>query len=287
MEVALLFETYERLMASGQLIDFGDLVAQPVRLVEADPEVRLALKARHQHVLVDEYQDVNRASVRLLKAIVSDGRNLWVVGDARQSIYRFRGASATNMARFAADFPGAQVRRLGVNYRSVQEVVDVFTAFSCTMKAAASALPLQLTANRGVSNAPPEFRVVRSTDDEISAMAAAIQAQHEAGIPYRRQALLCASNARLSEIAEGLEERGLPVLHLGSLFERPEVKDLLALLSMLFDQRNNRTDVDLTAQAGDPSPKGPEHCTERAFRRLRAQSGGAGVSTVPQLLYLW
>ena len=235
LEVALLFETYERLMASGKLIDFGDLVAQPVRLVETDVEVREALKARHQHVLVDEYQDVNRASVRLLKAIVGDGRNLWVVGDARQSIYRFRGASATNMAQFAADFPGAQVRQLAVNYRSVQEVVSVFTAFSSTMKASAGALPLQLTADRGTVDTLPEFRVVRSTDDEISAVAAVIQAQQETGISYRKQALLCASNARLSDIAEGLEARGIPVLHLGSLFERPEIKDLLALLSMLTD----------------------------------------------------
>lgn len=235
LEVALLFETYERLMATGQLIDFGDLVAQPVRLVETDAEVRVALKARHQHVLVDEYQDVNRASVRLLKAIAGDGRNLWVVGDARQSIYRFRGASATNMAQFSMDFPGAQVRQLGANYRSGQEVIDVFTAFSATMKASMGALPLQLTADRGVLSAQPEFRVVSSTDDEISAVAAVIQAQQEAGIPYRKQALLSASNARLSDIAEGLEARGIPVLHLGSLFERPEIKDLLALLSMLTD----------------------------------------------------
>ncbi|MHB1214222.1 MAG: UvrD-helicase domain-containing protein [Thiobacillus sp.] len=235
LEVALLFETYERLMSSRKLIDFGDLVAQPVRLVETDVEVRGALRARHQHVLVDEYQDVNRASIRLLKAIVGDGRNLWVVGDARQSIYRFRGASATNMAQFVLDFPGGQVRQLGVNYRSVQEVVEVFTTFSSTMKVSMGALPLQLTAGRGRIDATPEFRVVRTTDDEISAVAAAIHAQREAGVPYRKQALLCASNARLSEIAEGLEARDIPVMHLGSLFERPEIKDLLALLSMLTD----------------------------------------------------
>jgi len=235
LEVALLFEAYERLMAAGQLIDFGDLVAQPVRLAESDAEVRMALKARHQHVLVDEYQDVNRASVRLLKAIVGEGRNLWVVGDARQSIYRFRGASATNMAQFSSDFPGAQVRQLGVNYRSGQEVIEVFTMFSGTMKASRGALPLQLVADRGALNSRPEFRVVKSTNDEISAVAAAIQEQHDAGVPFRSQALLCASNARLSEIAEGLETRGIPVLHLGSLFERPEIKDLLALLSMLSD----------------------------------------------------
>lgn len=235
LEVALLFETYDRLMESRQLIDFGDLVATPVRLVEADAEVRHALKARHRHVLVDEYQDVNRASVRLLKSIVGDGQNLWVVGDARQSIYRFRGASSSNMAQFALDFPGAQVRPLGVNYRSVQEVINTFTTFSNTMKSSAGALPLRLAAHRGVSDTASEFLVVGTTDDEISAVAGAIQAQQVAGIPYHRQALLCASNARLSDIAEGLEKRGIPVLHLGSIFERPEIKDLLALLSMLTD----------------------------------------------------
>src|SRR5690606_28632301 len=97
------------------------------------------------------------------------------------------------------------------------------------------ALPLQLSADRGVFNALPEFRVVKSTDDEISAVAAAIQRQRETGTPFCRQALLCASNARLSEIAEGLETRGIPVLHLGSIFERPDIKNLLALLSMLTD----------------------------------------------------
>ncbi|MCT6721769.1 UvrD-helicase domain-containing protein, partial [Acidovorax sp. K2F] len=173
------------------------------------------------HVLVDEYQDVNRSSVRLLKAIVGEGRNLWVVGDARQSIYRFRGASATNMAQFSLDFPGAQIAQLGVNYRSRQEVIDAFTAFSGTMKASTGSMPLHLNASRGASGARPEFKVVRSTDDEISAVAATIKHQQEAGTAFRHQALLCASNARLSEIAEGLEARGIPVLHLGSLFERP------------------------------------------------------------------
>ena len=235
LEVALVYETYERMMAAKHLIDFGDLVAHPVRLVETDAEVRNALQARHKHVLVDEYQDVNRSSVRLLKALVGDGRDLWVVGDARQSIYRFRGASATNMAQFTLEFPGAQVAQLGVNYRSGQEVIDVFTTFSATMKASTGSLPLHLKASRGATGTKPEFRVVGTTEDEIAAIAATINHLQAAGTAFREQALLCASNARLREIAEGLEARGIPVLHLGSLFERPEIKDLLALLSILGD----------------------------------------------------
>lgn len=235
LEVALLFELYEQLMASRHMIDFGDLVAQPVRLVETNDDVRQALQTRHQHILVDEYQDVNRASIRLLKAIVGEGKNLWVVGDARQSIYRFRGASATNMARFASDFPDAKICQLGINYRSSQEIIEVFSTFANTMKASTGALPLQLAAYRGSLDHKPELRVVKSTDDEISAVASAIREQHERGIPFYKQALLCASNARLSEFAEGLEAMGIPILHLGSIFERPEIKDLLALLSILSD----------------------------------------------------
>src|SRR6218665_648383 len=218
LEVATLFEAYERLLTVHQLLDFGDLVALPVRLVEGSAEVRAALRARHEHVLVDEYQDVNRASVRLLKAIVGDGRNLWVVGDARQSIYRFRGASATNIARFAIDFPGAQAAQLGVNYRSDERIVDVFTEFARGMRASSGALPLKLTADRGTKGDRVELRVAESAGEEMSALAASITALHAQGIRYGGQAVLCASNARLNAIAEGLEARGIPALRLGSLF---------------------------------------------------------------------
>lgn len=311
LEVATLFEAYERLLTARQLLDFGDLVALPVRLVEGSAEVRDALRARHEHVLVDEYQDVNRASVRLLKAIVSDGRNLWVVGDARQSIYRFRGASATNIARFAIDFPGAQAAQLGVNYRSDERIVDVFTEFARGMQASAGALPLNLQADRGSTGERVELRVAGSADDEISALAASITALHEQGIAYGGQAVLCASNARLNAIAEGLEARGIPALHLGSLFERPEIKDLLALLSLATDPRaaamvrvatmarhqmplkdvmrvierlrtTNPASLDwLAIHAG---VDGLTDCSREALSRLSALFAGVNASTDPWLL---
>ena len=105
------------------------------------------------------------------------------------------------------------------------------------MQASAGALPLNLLADRGSTGERVELRVAGSADDEISALAASITALHEQGIAYGGQAVLCASNARLNAIAEGLEARGIPALHLGSLFERPEIKDLLALLSLATDPR--------------------------------------------------
>lgn len=236
LDVGHLYEVYERKLKENDSVDFGDLVSLPVRLVENDDQVRSLLSERHQHILVDEYQDVNRGSVRLIKAISGKGNNLWVVGDSRQSIYRFRGASSINMKRFSEDFPGAEVADLEVNYRSVSEVVDLYRQFSLDMKASGGVLPLQLTSYRDKSNEMPEFRIAETPDDEVTVIAAAVKEKNEQGFDYKNQAVLCGSHKRLGEIAAGFEQLGLPVLYLGSLFEREEIKDLLSLLSLVTDR---------------------------------------------------
>lgn len=100
LEVAVVYDTYEKIKKQRGCLDFGDLVMRPVQLLETNEELRQQLQHNYQHVMVDEYQDVNRSSIRLLKALKPDGENLWVVGDAKQSIYRFRGASSFNISRF-------------------------------------------------------------------------------------------------------------------------------------------------------------------------------------------
>lgn len=235
-EVARIYEVYEGLKRSRKAIDFGDLVSLPVELLEGRPDIAKRIGDQYDHILVDEYQDVNRASVRLLKALRPSGNNLWVVGDARQSIYRFRGASPQSTARFAVDdFPGAASGRLEINYRSCQEVVAAYSAFAKEMTASKGASGLH--AHRGPSQDPVELRVLPGKADQSVAIADAIDDMKKAGVPYRDQAVLCTGNERLGEIARDLERMDIPVLFLGSLFERTEVKDLLALLSLLADPR--------------------------------------------------
>ncbi len=237
LEVSSVYKSYERLLKEKDAVDFGDLVKLPVELVESNEDVRSALSKRHKHILVDEYQDVNRASVRLIKAIAGAGKSLWVVGDSRQSIYRFRGASSTNMKRFSDDFPGAKSEQLSVNYRSASEVVDLFSTFSRTMKASDGVLPLKLVANSEQIGSKPIFTVASKPKDELAAIAASIADMKMQGFSYKQQAVLCASNARLDDVAAHLEAQGIPVLYLGSLFERPEIRDLLSLLSLLTENR--------------------------------------------------
>ena len=236
LEVARVYKIYEEIKRGANCVDFGDLVSLPVRLIEEDAAVREYLRQQYDHILVDEYQDVNRSSVRLLSALSETGENLWAVGDAKQSIYRFRGASSFNISRFGKeDFVGGKRGRLKVNYRSVKEVVDTFSGFAALMKVGGE--EAILGSYRGPNNLPPEIRTIDSAKQMPVAVADAIESMRAAGHSYRDQAVLCRGNDKLAELGQDLERLGIPVLFLGSLFERPEIKDLVALLSVLTDRR--------------------------------------------------
>jgi superfamily I DNA/RNA helicase/Zn-dependent peptidase ImmA (M78 family) len=236
IEVAQVYQVYETLKRREGCIDFGDLVLLPVLLLEENTAIRNYLGCQYDHVLVDEYQDVNHSSVRLLKALCGDGENLWVVGDVKQSIYRFRGASSFNMVRFGTeDFSGGERSRLKQNYRSVEEVTSVFSAFATDMTAGDCDSTLE--AQRGSSSHPPELFTVDRVHHQTVALADTIEMMRSQGHCYADQVVLCTGNDKLSNLAQDLERLGVPVLYLGSLFERPEVKDVFALLSMLTDRR--------------------------------------------------
>lgn len=235
-EIASVYELYEKAKSERRAVDFGDLIMLPTLLLEQDDSVRAATHLRHRHLLVDEYQDVNRASVRMVKALAGDGNNLWVVGDARQSIYRFRGASSANMAAFAADFPGAVSKPLEINYRSTQKVIDAYAAFAKNMAMPAELAELKLEASRGKGEHLPEIRALNTLEEEAAGIAASIKQLEKDGVSLRDQAVLCRTNPRIDEISKALEARGIPVLHLGSLFEREEIRDLLALLTLATDR---------------------------------------------------
>jgi len=235
LEVAQVYKIYEKILNDHGAIDFGDLIMRLAVLLETDAALKATIQLRHRHVLVDEYQDMNRASARLLKTIAANGERLWVVGDSRQSIYRFRGASSANMSMFSQEYPGAKIDQLEVNYRSSQQIINTFSAFAPSMGASEGMLPLTLTADKSTGPAITEVHQHKTAEDEAAGLAASIKELESSGIALRDQVVLCRSNGRLNEIAAALEAREIPVLHLGSLFERDEIRDLLAILSLAVD----------------------------------------------------
>lgn len=228
VEAARVYEVYADVLQSTGRVDYGDLVMRPALLLAEHDDIRAAVSARAAHVLVDEYQDVNRASASLVRELRRQGSHVWVVGDARQSIYRFRGASSVNMRAFEADFGGRRTP-LKYNYRSAEALVSLSRTFSDGMSIG------QPYAARAYHQTLPgdAARFVAHDDlSETELVAREVRKLVDQGVPLGDQAILAPRNARLDEIAKGFAARNVPVLHLGNFFEREEVRDALALLSL-------------------------------------------------------
>jgi len=237
-DVVTLYRHYESLLlANGGLVDFGDLIMLPARALGAGIGECLPSVGRFRHLLVDEYQDVNRASAELVKALAANADSLWVVGDPRQAIYRFRGASMRNIVRFGDDFPKHRVFRLNGNWRSFEEIVRLVEHTGRDDNPLQGVLPLDGVAPiRGQGGLRP---TLVSCDDPSIAhgeLVSRVLGLHSEGVAYRDQVILASRHDTCDAAAAALVTAGIPVLHLGDIFQRPEVKDLLALLQLFVDR---------------------------------------------------
>ena len=232
IEVAHVYDFYENKLTSEQKLDFGDLIFKSVLLLQQNAGVRDNVRHEYQHILVDEYQDVNRACALLLKELAGNGNGLWVVGDARQAIYRFRGAAPKNMREFTQDFPGAEIISLETNYRSQPKILAAFGALAPHMKATKGEAFIPWKNNRHDEGGHVLMEVADTQESEGIGIAQEIKRQQLNGIPFRDQAVLSRNHATLGRLATILEREGIPILYLGDLFERPEIRDLLALISL-------------------------------------------------------
>jgi DNA helicase II / ATP-dependent DNA helicase PcrA len=236
LEVARVYAYYESRVREMGALDFGDLIARSVEVLRhPDGVARETLRTQFRHILVDEFQDVNRASAALLQELAGEGSGLWAVADVRQSIYRFRGAAPNNVRDFATLFPGAKVDSLRMNYRAQPAIVATYSALAPTMKATDAQEFKPWGVARPNTNAEVLMRVAETGEAEGDGIAAEIKRlanRENDAIPYRQQAVLCRSHLTLERIARRLEAAGVPVLYLGDLFEREEVRDLLSLLAL-------------------------------------------------------
>ena len=226
-----LFRAYERECRKQRLLDFDDLLLLAVRMFEKSPAVLERYASRFPHVLVDEYQDLNLAQERLVE-LVAAGRDPFVVGDDDQSIYRFRGASRASLERFLRSFPQARTVTLGVNRRSSRPIVK---AASNLIGHNAERLAKRLRAEP----AGPAVEVWRCADgaSECGAIARESAALAAGGVPLSSIAILCRTNAIARPIAAALVAAGLPHVVIGGrgFHDRPEVKDLIAMLRVVRD----------------------------------------------------
>lgn len=229
--VAAVYVRYQERMQRSNAVDFGDLLLLTLKLFEEHPDVLDRYRDRLLHVLVDEYQDTNKVQYRLTNLLASGHRNLCVVGDDDQSIYRWRGAEISNILDFERDYPDAVVIRLEENYRSTQ-----------TILAAAGAVVARNQRRKGktlwTSNPRGErVRVVRLDDDldEARFVVEEVARLHRAGRRLRDIAIFYRANAQSRPFEEALVRHRVPYAMVGGVkfFARAEVKDILAYLRLL------------------------------------------------------
>lgn len=232
LEVSGVYVAYQNRLTTDGALDFGDLIMRAVLLLREHEDVRTDVHRRYLHVLVDEFQDVNHASAELVAELAGDGQHLWIVGDVRQAIYRFRGAAPRNARDFMTRYSDAQTRSLRVNYRSRPTIVSTVAAFAKGMRASRGRTFTPWDVHRSESPGQVQFDLASDEHAEGSGIAREIERRRVAGLAYRDQAVLCRSHTTLSRTAAALEAAGVPVLYLGNLFERKEIRDLLALIEL-------------------------------------------------------
>jgi DNA helicase-2/ATP-dependent DNA helicase PcrA len=242
VEFARFYADHDRMVAEAGGLDFGELILRAFRLLDQHPTVRARIADRFQAVLVDEYQDTNFAQGELLRLLVGEHRNVLVVGDDDQSIYRFRGASRKNIADFQAAYPDAKVIRLETNYRSVQPILD---AAHAVVSPNEERLPKRLRAAGDERSEQPAVRFWRCENEraQAQAIAAEVESLIATGTDPGEIAILARSvRGEGKVVASALEERGIPFTIVGGagFFERAEIRDLLAWLRLLLDPNNAR-----------------------------------------------
>ncbi len=230
------YELYEQRAHANNAMDFDDLLFRCVNLFELFPEVRDRYRKAFRHVLVDEYQDTNRAQYRWLQLLCEEHRNLSVVGDDDQSIYRFRGADIQNILGFERDFPDATVVKLEQNYRSTQTILNAANAvISHNRDRKAKTLWSELG-----QGDPVHVRELEDEHAEARFVVSEIERLVDEGSSRDEIAVFYRTNAQSRVLEDMLVRYAVSYQVIGGtrFYERAEVKDALAYLTLIVNPQD-------------------------------------------------
>ena len=238
MKIAKVYREYEAQMRANNALDFDDLLVKTVQLLQTQPDVLESYQERFRYIMVDEYQDTNTVQFQLVSLLAGKYKNLCVVGDDDQSIYKFRGANIRNILDFEHEFPDAKVIKLEQNYRSTGNILNAANSV--------------IANNRGrkekslwTENGEGELIRLRQFDtafDEADFIGEDIKSAVRQGGSYNDSAVLYRTNAQSRLLEEKFIAMNIPYKIVGGVnfYARREIKDLLAYLKTI---DNGRDDV--------------------------------------------
>ena len=236
IRIGKVYSLYTQRLQSANALDFDDLILKTVHLLERDREVREYYRRKFRYVLIDEYQDTNHLQYRLTTLLAGGYRNICVVGDDDQSIYRFRGADIDNILNFEKQYAGTRTIRLEQNYRSTGHILN---AANAVIRNNQGRKGKTLWTDRGEG----EQVIIKTTfneGDEANFVIGDIMMNYNRGANWRDHAILYRMNAQSNALEYAFRRNGMPYKVVGGtkFFDRAEVKDMLAYLCLI----NNPTD---------------------------------------------
>lgn len=232
IKIARIYEEYEALLRRSNGLDFDDLLLKPIELFKRNPTILERYVDRIRFILIDEFQDTNKAQYEVAKMLAGKFKNICVVGDDAQSIYAFRGADIRNIFDFSKDFPHAQVYRLEQNYRSTKRILSV--ANDLIQHNEQQFHKIVWTEN----SEGDKVSVIECNDDRDEAQKAVNIIKDEGlnkKIDLKEIAILYRTNAQSRALEDAIRRSGIPYTIVGNVrfYERKEIKDVLAYLRLL------------------------------------------------------
>ena len=229
--IADIYEHYQKRLKENNALDFDDLLVKMVDLFQTNPDVLEHYQDRFQYIMVDEYQDTNTVQFLLVSLLAQKYRNLCVVGDDDQSIYKFRGANIYNILNFEKVFPDAQVIRLEQNYRSTQNILNAANGVIANNKG-------RKEKKLWTENQKGElvhFKQYDTEYDEADGVVSRINFLAMRGVQYKDMAILYRTNAQSRIFEEKLKQKNIPyaIVRGISFYDRKEIKDLMSYLKVV------------------------------------------------------
>ena len=231
VQIAEVYEAYEDRLFKANALDFDDLIVKTVTLLQLFDGVLEHYQRRFSHLMVDEYQDTNRAQYHLVELLSGAHRNVMVVGDPQQGVYSFRGATIQNILDFESDHPDARVIVLDRNYRSTQTILD---AANAVIAVGAVARRAELWTDRGIGRPVVRYHA-DDEHDEAAFVAEEAEKLRSEGASFDDIAVFYRTNAQSRVLEDVFIRVGLPYRVIGGVrfYERKEVKDVLAYARLL------------------------------------------------------
>jgi DNA helicase-2/ATP-dependent DNA helicase PcrA len=242
---------YQAILEENDGLDFDDLLMQTVYLFRENDEVLHKYQRRYSHILVDEWQDTNMAQYELVRLLSAVHRNIFVVGDEDQSIYRFRGADYRNVARFRQDFPDTRLVLLEQNYRSTQTILDTANA---VIAGNVHRTPKRLQTDKGIGPRVSIYEAYDEADEAQYVVDTIRQLAHKGAIHPGDCAVMYRTNAQSRALEDAFVHAGMPYKLVGAtrFYARREIKDVVAYLRMV----HNPNDDISTSRVLNVPPRG-------------------------------